>query len=66
MVAARVGLNGVNVGSGVKVSTGVKVGGTPAGNVSGAVSVRVGSCGGTVLVGMGVLVGGRVGTNVLL
>ncbi len=66
MVAARVGLNGVNVGSGVKVSTGVNVWGTPTGNVSGAVSVRVGSRGGSVLVGTGVLVGGRVGTGVLL
>ncbi len=66
MVGARVGLNGVNVGSGVKVSAGVNVGGTPAGNVSGAVSVRVGSGAGNVIVGLGVLVGGLVGKGVLL
>ena len=66
IVGANVGLNGVNVDSGVKVSAGVNVGGTPAGNVSGAVSVRDGSRGGTVSVGVGVLVGGLVATAVLL
>ena len=65
IVAAKVGRNGVKVGSGVNVSAGVKVGGTTAGSVSGAVSVRVGSRGWGVLVDTGVFVGGRVGLGVL-